>query len=72
MQGGRGGRDGWEMRGLRRGGLRRGALAVEFEHARAFAGWGAFPFTPLLVGGCLPIALKVIQHREPRYFFLGS
>ena len=30
---------------MRRGGLRRGALAIEFEHARAFAGWGAFPFT---------------------------
>ena len=42
-----GGRDGWEMRGLRRGILRRGALAIGFEHARAFAGWGAFPFTPL-------------------------
>ena len=57
--------------GLRRGGMRSGALAVEFEHARAFAGWGAFPFTPLLGGGCLPIALEGIHHREPRYFFLG-
>ena len=31
-----GGRNGWEMRGLRRG-----ALGVEFEHARTFAGWDA-------------------------------
>ena len=46
-------------------------LSVEFEHARAFAGWGAFPFTPLLGGGCLPIALEGIQHREPRFFLLG-
>ena len=45
-------------------------LSVEFEHARAFAGWGAFPFTPLLGGGPLPIALERIQQREPRYVFL--
>ena len=37
-------------------------LSVEFENARAFAGWGAFPFTPLLGGGPLPIALEGIQH----------
>ena len=37
-------------------------LSVEFEHARAFPGWGAFPFTPLLGGGGLPIALEGIQH----------
>ena len=24
-------------------------LTVEFEHARAFAVWGAFPFTPFSV-----------------------
>ena len=47
------------------------ALAVEFEHARAFAGWGAFPFTPFLGGGGLTIALEGIQHREPSFFFLG-
>ena len=52
------------------GGLRSGALAIEFDHARAFAGWGPFPFTPLLDGGRLPIALKGLQQREPRYFFL--
>ena len=59
-------RDAWEMRVLRRG-----AISVEFEHARAFDGWGVFPFTPLLGGGCLAIALEGIQHREHRYFFLG-
>ena len=47
-------------------------LTVEFEHARAFAGWGVFPFTPLLGAGPLPIALERIKHREPRYFCLGS
>ena len=52
--------------------MRRDALAVEFEHARAFGGWGAFPFTPFLGGGCLPIALEGIQHGEPRYFFWGA
>ena len=36
MQGWEGG--GWEIE-MR--GLRRGALAVEFEHARTFAGWDA-------------------------------
>ena len=46
-------------------------LSVEFEHAGAFPGWGAFSFTPLLGGGCLPIALEGIQHREPRFFVLG-
>ena len=46
-------------------------LSVEFEDVRAFAGWGAFPFTPFLGGGCLPIALEGIQHREPRFFILG-
>ena len=46
-------------------------LSVEFEHARAFAGWGAFPFSPLLGGGCLLIALEGIQQREPSFFFLG-
>ena len=45
-------------------------LPVEFEHARTFPWWGAFPFTPLLGGGPLPIALEGIQHRELRYFFL--
>ena len=62
------GMEGWE--GGRRGEWRRGALAVEFEHARAFAGWGTFPFTPLLADGCLPISFEWIQHREPGYFFL--
>ena len=46
-------------------------LTVEFEHPGAFSGWGAFHFTPLIGGGPLPIALEGIQHREPRYFFLG-
>ena len=45
--------------------------SVEFEHAGAFPGWGSFHFTPFLGGGCLPIALEVIQHREARYFLLG-
>ena len=52
--------------------MRIGALAVEFEHARAFPGCGAIPFTPLLGGGRLPIALEGIQHREPRFFFFGG
>ena len=59
------------MRGLETRGMRRDALAVEFEHARTFAGWGAFPFTPFLGGGCLSIALEGIQHRESRFLFLG-
>ena len=61
----------FEIRGIEMRGMSRGALAIEFEHARAFAGWGAFPFTPFLGGGCLPIALEGIQHREPSFFFLG-
>ena len=41
----------FEIRGIEMRGMRRGALSVEFEHARAFPGWGAFPFTPFLGGG---------------------
>ena len=46
-------------------------LAIEFENARAFPGWPEFPFTPLLVGGPLPIALERMQQREARYVCLG-
>ena len=44
-------------------------LTVEFEHARAFAGWGAFHFNPWLGGGPIPIAVERSQQTEPRYVF---